>query len=519
MTEKPECMDGGSPAGRRVLLWNAAVSADYLDALRHAGFHVVAALHNDGIKTLPPEQSAYPDLFWFSINDLFHGCQKLSEFDHIHAPSCWIDDTTYRAYALCAQRMGVHPCSNVRETISGGIVAASDLEDWARVHLNHALRLLEAVSVDEIWFGMPPHLGVDNMLALAAARTGRPSLLIEQIRFAPKFSCRRIDGVQHELVKGLSWMPWTTGTRQPDLSYMHENVGRPWYRGIGERVGFMLRNLGGADWPTISTRAYQGARKRRLWWLMYLLELLDSRTRVWAEARFRLRHRFDKASRHRPRIGEFHALGSFVYFPLHLEPEANTHASGGRYRNQLDAIVDLHRVLPEGWTIALKENPKQTWLHRGPPFVERLKELPHVHFVDDAMPSHELIDRAVLVATITGTAGYEALLAGKPCLYFGEPWYGDLLGATRFDPALDLVKLSTLRVPREALDEAVNALLSGLADGLAIPRLAGTFEASCDIAELYMQMARSMALISARLRAVELDDAKLSHDVGTLGIE
>ena len=30
---------------------------------------------------------------------------------------------------------------------------------------------------------------------------------------------------------------------------------------------------------------------------------------------------------------------------------------------------------------------------------------------------------------ITGTAGYEALLAGKPCLYFGEPWYGDLLGA------------------------------------------------------------------------------------------
>ncbi|MFT3755251.1 MAG: hypothetical protein QM769_04790 [Pseudoxanthomonas sp.] len=513
----PAVAPGQPPAtrpARRVVLWIAPINADYLDALRNEGIKVVAALHNNGIQAVSPLQSVYPDIFWFTVHDLFLGCPRLSAHSQMQAPAAWIDDASYRQYALCVQRVGFHPGSQVMEVLSGGIAAASDLEDWARVHLNHALRLLHAVSADEIWFDTTPHIGVDNMLALAAARTGRPCLVVEQIRFAPKFSCRRIGETRDSLTQALAWKPWTAGAGQPDLSYMRENVGRPWHQGLGERLGSLLRGLAG-DWPALSTRAYLGARKRRAWWPMYLLEWLDPHTRVWAAARLRLRRRFDRERKRREHVRTVEALGDFVYFPLHLEPEANVHATGGRYRNQLDAIVDLHQSLPPGWSIVLKENPKQTWMHRGPPFVERLKELPSVRFADEAMPSRELIAHSRLVATITGTAGYESLLAGKPCLYFGEPWYAGLPGVIGFEPGLDLVELSAGRVARDALDAAVNARLSGLADGLAHPRFAGAYMASHDIADLYAQTARSMVAIGAHLQSMECPVA--GPDAGAAG--
>ena len=484
------------PRRRRVVLWIAPINAAYLDALRQEGIDVVAALHNNGIEIDAPLQASHPHVAWFTVHDLFHGRPGLPAADP--APAAWIDDASYRQYALCVQRLGFHPGSQVMEVISGGLAAPSDLEDWARLHLSHALRLLQEAAADEVWFDAPPHMGVDNMLALAAARTGRECRVIEQIRFAPKFSCRRLGETRDQGTRGLAWDAWTGGAAEPDLSYMRENAGRPWHQGVGERIGFVLRGLSRGGWPAISTRAYVGARKRRWWRLMNLLERLDPRTRLWAAARLQQRRRHARQYRRCPKVASTAALGDFVYFPLHLEPEANVHVSGGRYRNQLDAVVDLHRSLPPGWSIALKENPKQTWMHRGPPFAARLAALPRVQFVDEGIASSELIAHARLVATITGTAGYEALRAGKPCLYFGQAWYAGLPGAVCFEPGLDLAALSTRHVPRPALDAAVNEFLGGLADGLAHPRFAGIYGQAHQVTELYRQAARSLARISAR---------------------
>ena len=491
------------PQRRRVVLWITPADADYLQALDREGIEVVAALHNDGLRIEPPLQAAFPQILWFTIHDLFHGHAPWAVAGTDHAPAGWIDDASFRQYALCVQRLGFFPCSPVMDVVSGGSIAPSDLEDWARVHLDAALRLLESVSADEVWFDVPPHIGVDNMLALAANRSGRTCLVFEQIRFAPKFRCRRITGAGGdggEVTSGLAWKPWIGGTAPPDLSYMRENVGRPWNEGVPERAGFLLRALAGGDWSALSARACLAARKRRWWWLMRLLEQFDPDTRLWASARWQQRRRHDRESRRRERVRSPEDLGNFVYFPLHLEPEANVHVTGGRYRNQLDAVVDLHRALPEGWSIALKENPKQTWMHRGPPFLARLAELPRVHFVDDAISSARLIAKARLVATITGTAGYETLLAGKSCLHFGEPWYAGLPGAIRFEPGLDLEDLSGQVVSREALDQGVNAMLGELGDGLVHPRFAATFHRDYNVAGLFAEAARSMALISAALR-------------------
>ncbi len=119
----------------------------------------------------------------------------------------------------------------------------------------------------------------------------------------------------------------------------------------------------------------------------------------------------------------------FVYFPLHLQPEMTTDILGGIYADQLRAIEELARELPDNVYIYVKENPKQSAFMRDESFFIRLKAIPRVVFVDITTPSLQMIDDAIAVATITGTAGWEAIQMGKPVLIFGTAFYRALPGA------------------------------------------------------------------------------------------
>ena len=119
-----------------------------------------------------------------------------------------------------------------------------------------------------------------------------------------------------------------------------------------------------------------------------------------------------------------------------------------------------------------------------------------MNFVSAASPSDRLIAGARVVATITGTAGYEALLAGKPSIYFGDAWYEGLPGTTQFSPELNLEAVACQQIDRGELDAACNAVLSPLADGLAYPGYASTYDQA-----LAEQTADSLSAISAALRA------------------
>lgn len=129
----------------------------------------------------------------------------------------------------------------------------------------------------------------------------------------------------------------------------------------------------------------------------------------------------------------------YVYFPLHLQPELTTAAQGGVFADQLLAVEALSAWVPEGCAIYLKENPKQTEKQRGPYFYQRLQTLPNVRLLGREESSAELIRNSVGVATITGTAGWEALFYGKPVLVFGAAWYREFPGVWEWSasPAFD----------------------------------------------------------------------------------
>ncbi len=113
----------------------------------------------------------------------------------------------------------------------------------------------------------------------------------------------------------------------------------------------------------------------------------------------------------------------YIYFPLHLQPEMTTSCLGKNFSNQLIAINKLRKILPDSISIVLKENPKQNYKQRNKFFYNFLDNMPNTIFAPISMASKTLIDKSICVSTISGTAGYEALLEDKPCIIFGSSWY------------------------------------------------------------------------------------------------
>jgi hypothetical protein len=160
---------------------------------------------------------------------------------------------------------------------------------------------------------------------------------------------------------------------------------------------------------------------------------------------------------------------TYIYFPLHLQPELSTSALGGDYSDQLQAVEALSAWVPDGVQIYVKENPKQTEKQRDTFFFKRLSALKNVRMLSNTEDTISLIKGSVAVATITGTAGWEALFHGKPVLVFGLAWYRWAQGVIEFKPDLSYESVPTTKLlaPADlsvALDEVMTTAGRGIVD-------------------------------------------------------
>jgi hypothetical protein len=108
----------------------------------------------------------------------------------------------------------------------------------------------------------------------------------------------------------------------------------------------------------------------------------------------------------------------FVFFPLQTEPETSIHVRSPEHFFQHEAIVSLARDLPAGWRLAVKETPFGVG-RRPDGFYERLQALKNVVLLNIEERGFDVIGGATAVATIVGTAGFEAAALGKPVISFG----------------------------------------------------------------------------------------------------
>ena len=109
----------------------------------------------------------------------------------------------------------------------------------------------------------------------------------------------------------------------------------------------------------------------------------------------------------------------FVFYPLHEEPETTLTVGSPEYFNQMQAIATLSRDLPAGVLLAVKETPYGVG-RRPDNFYDQITEFKNVVWLDMPELGPNVVRKAAAVATIAGTAGFEAAVMGKPVISFGR---------------------------------------------------------------------------------------------------
>lgn len=111
---------------------------------------------------------------------------------------------------------------------------------------------------------------------------------------------------------------------------------------------------------------------------------------------------------------------NYIYVPLQYQYEATTCPMGGPFVDQILLLEILSRL---NIKIYVKEHPRIS-KNRSMDYYVKIAGLRNVQFVKRNTNNYDLIDNCLCVASVTGTAGWEAILRGKQALVFGSIYHG-----------------------------------------------------------------------------------------------
>jgi len=132
---------------------------------------------------------------------------------------------------------------------------------------------------------------------------------------------------------------------------------------------------------------------------------------------------------------------SFVYLPLHFQPEATTVPQAGGYADQVLIAQMLNATLSENFLIYVKEHPRPSALQKHDiVFYKQFLDLPKVRLMPRGYDTFVLREHCKATATASGTAGFEGLFRGKPVLLFGHCYYQYAPGAYRIHSTEDCAR-------------------------------------------------------------------------------
>lgn len=136
-------------------------------------------------------------------------------------------------------------------------------------------------------------------------------------------------------------------------------------------------------------------------------------------------------------VGAIDFAKPYVYVPLHVQPESTTCPIGGAFVDQERVVQLLAAHLPKGVPLYVKEHPNQREEMRSCAFYQSLIDIPSVTLAPRETSTMDLIENSAAVATVSGTAGFEALFRQKPVLLFGHCFYQYASGVHMIRSAAD----------------------------------------------------------------------------------
>lgn len=117
----------------------------------------------------------------------------------------------------------------------------------------------------------------------------------------------------------------------------------------------------------------------------------------------------------------------YVYMPLHYTPEISDMYYGTAYDHHAGFVSQFAKHIPSGTQLYVKEHTSMIG-RRPASFYRELAALYNVTLIDPSVDTFSLIKNSRAVATVTGTAGLEAFLLGKPAIVMGNMYFNFLPG-------------------------------------------------------------------------------------------
>lgn len=111
---------------------------------------------------------------------------------------------------------------------------------------------------------------------------------------------------------------------------------------------------------------------------------------------------------------------NYIYVPLHYQYEATTAPMGGPFVDQILMLEILSRL---GIKVYVKEHPRIS-KNRSMEYYVKIASLRNIQMIPISTNNYDLIDNSLCVSSVTGTAGWEGILRGKPALVFGNIFHG-----------------------------------------------------------------------------------------------
>lgn len=122
----------------------------------------------------------------------------------------------------------------------------------------------------------------------------------------------------------------------------------------------------------------------------------------------------------------------YALYLLQMSPESTVDVWATEYISQIQVIEDLSINLPSNFKLYVKIHPSDPG-SLSIMNLFKIKSLGNIHIISYKFKSRTYIEKARLVATITGTAALEAFIYSVPSIMFGKHFYSRLPGINYFD--------------------------------------------------------------------------------------
>lgn len=115
----------------------------------------------------------------------------------------------------------------------------------------------------------------------------------------------------------------------------------------------------------------------------------------------------------------------FVLFGFHKQPEASIDVCGRYFDDQFQNVLNFWRQLPPDWYLVIKEHSNAIG-DRSYDFFKKLQRYPRIVLMNEYANAQELMKKAQLVVTNTGTMALEAALQGIPAITLSHVVFNNL---------------------------------------------------------------------------------------------